>query len=99
MVRQNRDFVRYGCVKGVTGKVVFQERKASDSWKANYVKLSNEEFVWEKHSVSYVRQVNGPSEKISVAEVKTTIAKIKIINLQLFLGFFQSGCEGVPCSC
>lgn len=46
-------------------------------WKTRYDKVSNEEFAWYKHSLTDAGRVSGPSEKISVAKVKATIAKMK----------------------
>jgi len=48
-----------------------------DTWNAYYEKMSNEEFVWDKHSLSDMGRVSGPSENISVAEVKAAIVNMK----------------------
>jgi len=39
------------CVKDVEGKHVAEEAKVLDTWKTSYDKLSNEQFVWDKHSL------------------------------------------------
>jgi len=41
--RQIRAVVGCGCVKDVECKIVVEEEKVLDTWKAYYVKLSNEE--------------------------------------------------------
>jgi len=61
----------------VEGKVVDEEEKVLDTWKAHYDKPSNEEFVWDKHSLSDVGWVSGSSVKISVADVQAAMAKMK----------------------
>jgi len=73
-----RDAVGSGCVKDVEDKAVFEEEKVLYTWKAYFKTIFNEDFVWDKHSLSDVDGVKGPSEKISVAEVKAAIAKMKI---------------------
>jgi len=59
MVRNIRDVVGSGCVIDVERKVAVKEEKVLNTWKAYYDKLiSNEEFVWDKHSLSDVGRVS-----------------------------------------
>ena len=77
MVRKNRDVVGAGCVKDTAGRIVVEEDKLMEVWREYYDKLSNEEFAWDKDSLTNVGVVSGPCEKISVKEVKEAIAKMK----------------------
>jgi len=76
-VARHRDIVGSGCVKHVEGNVVVEEEKVLDTWEGYYDRLSNEELVWDKHSLSDVGRVSGPSDKISAAEVKAAMANMK----------------------
>jgi len=89
MVRQNRDVEGSGCVKDVEGKVVVKEEKVFDTWKTYNDNLTNEELVWDKHSLPDMGRASGPSEKISVTAVKPATAK-KINNKAVSLSGFVS---------
>jgi hypothetical protein len=44
IVRSNKDVVGSGCVKDGNGKIVVDDQKILEVWKAHYDKISNEEF-------------------------------------------------------
>jgi hypothetical protein len=77
IVRKNRDVVGGGCVKDLDGKIIVEDDKLMEAWRAYYEKLSNEEFAWDKNTLTEVGVVSGPSEKITCEEVRTAMAKMK----------------------
>ena len=77
LVRKNRDVVGANCVKDDEGKVVVEEVKLLEVWRAHYDRLSNEEFPWDPNGLTHVNPVCGPSEKISTLEVSNAIHKMK----------------------
>jgi hypothetical protein len=77
IVRSNKDVVGSGCVKDGNGKIVVDDQKILEVWKAHYDKISNEEFMWNKESIGGVGAVNGPCEKLSYDEVNKAIQKMK----------------------
>ena len=80
MVRRNRDVVGAGCVKGSDGKIVVDEDKLMEVWRAlraHYDGISNEEFAWDREGLTNVSPVCGPSERISALEVDAAIGKMK----------------------
>jgi hypothetical protein len=77
IVRNNRDVVGGGCVKDTDGKIVVDEDKMLEVWRAYYEKLSNEEFPWKRENLTEVEATSGPGEKITVAEVQAAIKKMK----------------------
>jgi len=64
-------------VKGTDGKIVVEDDKLMEVWRAYYDKLSNEEFPWNKDSLTKVEAVCGPSEEITFEEVRKAIKKMK----------------------
>jgi len=56
-------------------KLWFKKKKVLDTWTAYNDKLTTEEF--DNHSLPDVGRMSEPNEQISVAEVKTVIAKKK----------------------
>jgi hypothetical protein len=75
--RKNNDVVGGGCVKDTAGKIVVEEDKLMEVWRAYYDKLSNEEFPWNKDTLTEVETVSGPAEEISFEEVKAAVKKMK----------------------
>jgi len=61
IVRKNRDVVGGGCVKDTDGKIVVEEERLMEVWRAYYDKLSNEEFPWIKDSLTEADAVSGLS--------------------------------------
>lgn len=78
MVRHNRDIVGEGCVKNTDGKIVVDEDKQLEVWRAYYDKLSNEEFPWNKETLTEADMRSGPCENISLEEVRAAVKKMKI---------------------
>ena len=62
MVRRNRDVVGASCVKGSDGKIVVDEDKLMEIWRAHYDGISNEEFAWDREGLTNVNPVCGPSQ-------------------------------------
>ena len=58
MVRRNRDVVGAGCVKGSDGKIVVDEDKLMEVWRAHYDGISNEQ--WEGVSKSWSNDRKSP---------------------------------------
>ena len=57
-------------------KIVVEEDKLTEVWRAHYDKISNEELTCDTGVLSNVSQVCGPSEKISALEVGAAIDKM-----------------------
>ena len=64
-------------MKGSDGKIVEDEHKLMDVWRAHYDGISNEEFAWDREDLTNVSPVCGPSERISALEVDAAIGKMK----------------------
>ena len=77
IVRNNRDVVGAGCVKDTDGRIVIDEEKMMEVWRAHYEKLSNEEFPWDKEALTGAESTSGPCEEITIAEVEAAIKKMK----------------------
>ena len=77
MVKRNRDVVGASCVKGSDGKIVVEEDKLMEVWRAHYDGISNEEFTWDREGLTNVSPVCGPSERISALKVDAAIGKMK----------------------
>jgi hypothetical protein len=77
IVKKNRDVVGSGCVKDEHGRIVMEDDKLMETWRAYYDKLSNEEFPWNKDTLAEAGAVYGPHEQISVEEVRTAVKKMK----------------------
>ena len=74
---KNRDVVSASCVKDDDGKIVVEEDTLMEVWRAHYDKISNEEFAWDRKSLTNVCLVCGPSERNSALEVGVAIGKMK----------------------
>jgi hypothetical protein len=48
-----------------------------DVWRAHYEKLANEEFPWDKDTLTSADATAGPCEKITMDEVRAAIKKMK----------------------
>ena len=77
LVNRNRNIVGAHCVKDSDGKIVVEEDRLMEVWRAHYDVLSNEEFTWDREGLTNVSPVCGPSEKISALEVDVAIGKLK----------------------
>ena len=77
LVSRNRDVVIASCVKDDDGKIVVEDDKLMEVWRAHYDKISNEEFAWDRNDLTNVSPVCGSSERISALEVGVAIFKMK----------------------
>ena len=77
MVKNNRDVVGGVCVKDTDGRIVVDDDKLMDVWRAHYEHLANEEFPWDKDTLTRSEATVGPCEEITVDEVKAAIKKAK----------------------
>jgi hypothetical protein len=77
IVHKNKDVVGGSCVKDKTGKPVTEEGKIKEVWKEYFEQLLNEEFDWDKEKLEEANEVHGPSEEITIGEVKAAIMKAK----------------------
>ena len=64
-------------MKDDDGKIVVEEDKLMEVWRAHYDKISNEEFAWDRNSLINVSRVCGPNERVSASEVVVAIGKMK----------------------
>ena len=74
-MNKNKDVVGASCVKDNDGKIVVEEDKMMEVWRAHNDKISNEEFAWDRNGL--VSPVCGPSERITAVEVGAAIEKMK----------------------
>ena len=56
-------------MKDDNGKIVVEEDKLMEVWRAHYDKISNEEFAWDRNGLTNVSPECGPCERISALEV------------------------------
>ena len=76
-VRKNKDVVGAGCIKDKDGKLVMEEDGIKAVWRSYFDNLLNEEFEWDKEKLGQLQEIYGPSERISVEEVRAAILKAK----------------------
>src|SRR5271163_415965 len=60
MGEKNKDVVGGGCVKDQEGKIVVEEERIKEVWRAYYEKLLIEEFDWTRNDLEEVDSVSGP---------------------------------------
>ena len=77
LVSKNRDVGSARCVKDDDGKIVVEEDKLMEVWRAHYDMISNEEFAWHRNGLTNVSPVCGPCDRISALEVGVAIGKMK----------------------
>ena len=70
---RNRDVVGASCVKDSIGKIVVEDDRLTEIWRAHYDMISNEEFSWDKEGLKNVSPVCGPIERNSALEVAAAI--------------------------
>src|SRR5271163_4831826 len=75
LIRLNKDVIRSGGIKNADGKVVCEEEGMKKIWKDYYDKLLNEEFHWDRDSLTEQPMVSGPAEFFSEEEVRRAIMK------------------------
>ena len=64
-------------IKDSDRKIVVEEDRLMEVWRAHYGVLSNEEFSWDREGLTDVSPVCGPSERILVLEVDAAIGEMK----------------------
>jgi hypothetical protein len=77
LVRNNKDVVGQVCVKDKEGKVVAENEKILEVWRDYFDKLLNEEFEWDRNSLSETKATSGSAQRITETEVMEAIAKSK----------------------
>ena len=77
LVNRHREVVGANCVKDRDGKIVMEEDRLMEVWRAHYDGISTEEFTWDREGLTNVSPVRGPSERISALEVDAAIGKMK----------------------
>jgi len=75
MVKERQDITGSNCLKGVSAKVIVDEKGVKDSWKEYMEKLMNEENEWD-HSISTTVK-EGPADCIRIDEVAAALKKMK----------------------
>jgi len=75
MVKERQDITGSNCLKGVSGKVIVDQKGIKDSWKEYVEKLMNEENEWD-HRIS-TRVKEGPVECIRIDEIAAALKKMK----------------------
>jgi len=75
MVKERQDITGSNCLKGVSGKVIVDEKGIKDSWKEYMEKLMNEENEW-YHSIS-TTVIEGPADCIRIDEVAAALKQMK----------------------
>ena len=78
IVGNNKDLVGEWCIKDIDGKIVTNGDKLLEVWRAYNDKLSNEEFPWDKDTLTKVSMGSGPRERMSLEEVSAAVKKMKI---------------------
>jgi len=66
---------RSNCLKGVSGKVIVDEKGIKDSWKEYMEKLMYEENEWDHGISADVKE--GPADCIRIGEVAAALKKMK----------------------
>jgi len=67
MVKERQDITGSNCLKGVSGKVIVDEKGIKDSWKEYIEKLMNEENELDHRRQATVKE--GPADSIRMDEV------------------------------
>ena len=75
MAKERQDVTGSNCLKGVSGKVIVDEKGIKDSWKKYVEKLVNEENVWDHRISAGVKE--GPADCIRIDEVAAALKKMK----------------------
>jgi len=67
MVKERQDMKGSSCLKGVSGKVIVDEKGIKDSWKECMEKLMNEENEWDHGISTEVKE--GPADASGVVKL------------------------------
>ena len=74
-VKERQDITGPNCLKGVSGKVIVDEKGIKDSWKEYMEKVTNEENEWDHGISAEVKE--GPADCIRIGEVAAALKKMK----------------------
>lgn len=77
MMKTNQDVVGEKCVRDDNGSLAFTDNAKKKAWKAHYQRLLNEEFEWNKDSLTQVDPVHGPAIRIEKEMVVEAVNKMK----------------------
>jgi len=75
LVKERLDITGSNCLKGVSGKVIVDEKGIKDSWKEYMEKLINEENEWD-HRIS-ARVKEGTVDCIRIDEIASALKNMK----------------------
>ena len=75
IVKERQDTTGSNCLKGVSGKVIVDEKGIKDLWKEYMEKLMNEEKEWDHGTSAEVKQ--GPADCMRIGEVAAALKKMK----------------------
>jgi len=75
MVKEKQAITGLNCIKGVSGKVIVDDKAIKDSWKEYMEKLMNEENEWDHKISAEVKE--GLTDCIRMAEVRAVLKKTK----------------------
>ena len=75
IVKERQDITGSNCLKGVSSKVIVNEKGIKDSWKEYMEKLMNEENEWDHGISAEVKE--GPADCIRNSEVAAALKKMK----------------------
>jgi len=75
MEKERRDITGSNCLKGVSGKVIVDEKGIEDSRKEYMEKLMNEENEWHHEISAEVKE--GPADCVRIGEVIAALKNMK----------------------
>ena len=101
MVKERQDITGSNCLKGVSAKVIVDEKEIKDSCKEYMEKLMNEENEWDREISAEVKE--GPADCIRIGEVVAALKKMKRHKAPGLSGLshnnnncFMALCPGLP---
>jgi len=75
MVKERWDITGSNCLKGVSGKVIVDEKEITESWKEYMEKLMNEENEWDHRISAEVKE--GPADCIRIDKIAAAVKRMK----------------------
>jgi len=75
MVKERQNITGSNCLKGVSGKVIVDEKGIKGAWKEYMEKLINEESEWDHRILDGFKE--GPADCITISEVAAAVKKMK----------------------
>ena len=81
MVKERQDIMGTICLKGVSRKLIVDEKGVKDSWKEYMEKLMKEENKWGHRMLAGVKE--GSADCIRIDEVAAALKKIKRLSPRL----------------